>query len=208
MVGGASYTSREASPRTPVQPLTLGVQERAQSSAQTFTSRVSAGQEHSNETDTALFDDRTRWDEMSNCFFLLFLPFPPLLLFFFLFFLLFFLPSFPFPVFHVFGISGRERSYHGACQNQEGKTLPGARRGPWEGSACRLLVSSETAQFLNALASAKARDSPLILKGRIHAALVRRWSAMLGCTAARSHAVSLLDKVASGANGPSPGAQG
>ena len=36
-------------------------------------------------------------------------------------------------------------------------------------------VCSETAQLLNALASAKVRDSPLILKGRIHAALVRRW---------------------------------
>ena len=59
--------------------------------------------------------------------------------------------------------------------------------------------SSETAQFLNALASAKVRDSPLILKGRIHAVLVRRWSAMLGRTAARSYAWSLLDKVASGA---------
>ena len=31
-----------------------------------------------------------------------------------------------------------ELSCHGACQNQEGKTLPGARGGPWEGSACRL----------------------------------------------------------------------
>ena len=58
--------------------------------------------------------------------------------------------------------------------------------------------SSETAQFLNALASAKVRDSPLVLKGRIHAALVRR------CTEARSYALSLLDKVASGADGPSP----
>ena len=64
--------------------------------------------------------------------------------------------------------------------------------------------SNETAQFLNALASAKVRDSPLILKGRIHAALVRRWSAMLRCTAARSYALSLLDKVASGADDPSP----
>ena len=31
----------------------------------------------------------------------------------------------------------RERSCHGACQNQEGKTLPGARGGLWEGSVCR-----------------------------------------------------------------------
>ena len=32
-------------------------------------------------------------------------------------------------------------------------------------------LSSKTAQFLNALASAKVRNSPLILKGRIHAAM-------------------------------------
>ena len=189
--------------------LTLGVQERAQSSARTFTSGVSAGQEHSNETDTALVDDRDEVGRNVQLFFSPFFSFPSSPSFFLPFFSSFFSSFFLlFPVFHVFGISGRERSCHGACQNQEGKTLPGPRRGPWEGSACRLLFSSETAQFLNALASAKVRDSPLILKGRIHAALVRRWSSVLGCTAARSYAVSLLDKVASGADGPSPGAQG
>ena len=58
--------------------------------------------------------------------------------------------------------------------------------------------SSETAQFLRCFASDKVRSTPLILKGRIHAAVIRRWSAMLGCSAARSHALSLLDKVPAG----------
>ena len=67
-------------------------------------------------------------------------------------------------------------------------------------------VSSETAQFLRCLASDRVRSAPLILKGRIHAALIRRWSAMLGCSAARSYALSLLDKVPAGVDGPSPSA--
>ena len=66
--------------------------------------------------------------------------------------------------------------------------------------------SSETAQFLRCLASDKVRSTPLILKGRIHAALIRRWSALLGCSAARSYALSLLDKVPAGVVGPSPSA--
>ena len=36
--------------------------------------------------------------------------------------------------------------------------------------------------------------SPFILQGRVHAALIRRWSAMLACSAARAFAVSLLDR--------------
>ena len=66
--------------------------------------------------------------------------------------------------------------------------------------------SSDTAQFLRCLASDKVRSTPLILKGRIHAALIRRWSAMLGCSAARSYALSLIDKVPAGVDGPSPSA--
>ena len=62
--------------------------------------------------------------------------------------------------------------------------------------------SSETAQFLRCLASDRVRRTPLILKGRIHAALMRRWSAMLGCAAARSYALSLLDNVPAGVGGP------
>ena len=62
--------------------------------------------------------------------------------------------------------------------------------------------SSETAQFLRCLASDRVRSRPLILKGRIHAALIRRWSAVLGCSAARSYA--LLDKVPTGVDGSSP----
>ena len=36
--------------------------------------------------------------------------------------------------------------------------------------------------------------SPLILQGRAKAAWLRRWSAMLACSAARAFAVSLLDR--------------
>ena len=45
--------------------------------------------------------------------------------------------------------------------------------------------SAETSQFLRGLASAKVRGLPQVLQGRAHAGWVRRWSAMLGCTAAR-----------------------
>ena len=64
--------------------------------------------------------------------------------------------------------------------------------------------SDETAHFLRSLASAKVRGMPELLKGRAHAALMRRWSSMLGCTAARSYALSLLDRVPAGAEGPIP----
>ena len=68
-------------------------------------------------------------------------------------------------------------------------TMGGHAWSSWqEKSAARF--SSETAQFLRCLASDKVRSTPLILKGRIHAALIRRWSAMLGCSAARSYALS------------------
>ena len=39
--------------------------------------------------------------------------------------------------------------------------------------------SQETADFLNAKAKAKAEEYPQILQGRVRAACVRRWSAML-----------------------------
>ena len=45
--------------------------------------------------------------------------------------------------------------------------------------------SAETFQFLRGLAFAKMRGLPQVLQGRAHAGWVRRWSAMLGCTAAR-----------------------
>ena len=64
--------------------------------------------------------------------------------------------------------------------------------------------SDETAHFLRSLASAKVRGMSELLKGRAHAALMRRWSSLLGCTAARSYALSLLDRVPAGAEGPIP----
>ena len=54
--------------------------------------------------------------------------------------------------------------------------------------------SVETAQFLTALAKARAEEVPLVLQGRVEAAWVRRWSAILACTAARAFTVSLLDR--------------
>ena len=64
--------------------------------------------------------------------------------------------------------------------------------------------SEETSQFPKALASANVRGLPQELQGRAHAGWVRRWSAILGCTVARAFAVSLLDQVPSGADGPDP----
>ena len=72
-----------------------------------------------------------------------------------------------------------------------------------EGGRARLVVlaaevggrwSVETAQFLSGLARAKAQSAPLLLQGRVEAAWLRRWSATLACSAARSFAVSLLDR--------------
>ena len=72
-----------------------------------------------------------------------------------------------------------------------------------EGGRARLVVlaaevggrwSEETATFLAALAKARAESSPFILPGRVKAAWIRRWNAMLACSAARAFAVSLLDR--------------
>ena len=49
------------------------------------------------------------------------------------------------------------------------------------------------AQFITALAGARAQEVPLVLQGRAEAAWVRRWSAILACTAARAFSLSLLD---------------
>ena len=72
-----------------------------------------------------------------------------------------------------------------------------------EGGRARLVVlaaevggrwSQETADFLNAMAKAKAEEHPRILQGRVRDACVRRWSALLACCLARSLAVSLLER--------------
>ena len=72
-----------------------------------------------------------------------------------------------------------------------------------EGGLARLAVLAaevggrwrvETAQFLSALAKAKAQSAPHFLRGRVEAAWLRKWSATPACSAARSFAVSLLDR--------------
>ena len=66
--------------------------------------------------------------------------------------------------------------------------------------------SSEIAEFLCALAAARGKSEPLILQGRVKAAWLRRWSAMLVCSAARSFSITLLDRrpvPGTGAHAPS-----
>ena len=72
-----------------------------------------------------------------------------------------------------------------------------------EGGRTRLVVlaaevggrwSAETAQFLTALAKARAQEVPSVLQGRAETAWVRRWSAILACTATSAFAMSLLDR--------------
>ena len=72
-----------------------------------------------------------------------------------------------------------------------------------EGGRARLVVlaaevggrwSAETAQFLTALAKVRAQEVPLVLQGRAESAWVRRWSAILACTATRAFAMSLSDR--------------
>ena len=54
--------------------------------------------------------------------------------------------------------------------------------------------SEETALFLRALAKARAQESPQLLQGRVTAAYVRRWSALLACSLARSFTLSLFEQ--------------
>ena len=94
--------------------------------------------------------------------------------------------------------------------NHDGAALEAARRKKettypelaGEGGRARLVVLAaevggrwnvETAQFLTALARARAQEVPFVLQGRAEAAWVRRWSAILACTAVRAFTVSLLD---------------
>ena len=72
-----------------------------------------------------------------------------------------------------------------------------------EGGRARLVVlaaevggrwSGETAKFLAALADAKAQSCPFILQNRVKAAYVRRWSAVLACSAARAFTAPLPDR--------------
>ena len=72
-----------------------------------------------------------------------------------------------------------------------------------DGGGARLVVlaaevggrwSVETAQFLVSLAKAKAVAAPGVLRGRVQQAYIRRWSALLACSAVRAFSASLLDR--------------
>ena len=54
--------------------------------------------------------------------------------------------------------------------------------------------STETTQFIFALADARVQSEPAILRARTAAAWNRRWSALLACSAACAFAVSLVDR--------------
>ena len=69
----------------------------------------------------------------------------------------------------------------------------------WEGR-----WSQEARQFLVALAQAKSREAPPPLQGSVKAAWLHRWSFVFACTAARSFALSFVDGLAPGVNGPTP----
>ena len=114
----------------------------------------------------------------------------------------------------------REGRARPRCANVSGAAITAARRRKerypeltGENARARLVVlaaevggrfSAETSHFLKGLASAKVRGIPQVLQGRAHAGWVRRWSAMLGCTAASAFVVSLLDRVPAGVGGPEP----
>ena len=98
------------------------------------------------------------------------------------------------------GSASRRAANHDGTALQREATYPEL---SGEGGRARLVVLAaevggrwkvETAQFLSALAKAKAQVAPHLLQGRVEAAWLRRWSATLACSAARSFAVSLLDQ--------------
>ena len=64
----------------------------------------------------------------------------------------------------------------------------------------------ETGQFLRSLAKARSESSLFLLQNRVNAAYIRRLSGILACTAARSLAVSGLQRrltPGTGADAPS-----
>ena len=72
-----------------------------------------------------------------------------------------------------------------------------------DGGRARLVVlaaevggrwSVETANFWVSLSKAKALDSPYVLQGRVQQAFIRRWSALLACSAVRALSASVLDR--------------
>ena len=77
-----------------------------------------------------------------------------------------------------------------------------------EGGRARLEVggrwSDETADFLCQLAWAKVREFPEDLQRDGRRAWLRRWQKLLGCAAAKSFALTLLDLAPSGCDGVVP----
>ena len=67
--------------------------------------------------------------------------------------------------------------------------------------------SEEVRKFLGALATAKARSSPVLLQPSVRADWLHRWRGLLACTAARSFAESLLGNTAPGVDGAVPSMQ-
>ena len=103
----------------------------------------------------------------------------------------------------------RDGTARARAANHDGAALEDARRRKeatypelsGEGGRVRLVVlaaevggrwSAETAQFLTA--KARAQEVLQVLQGRAETAWVKRWSAILACTAARAFTVSLLDR--------------
>ena len=104
----------------------------------------------------------------------------------------------------------RDGTFRPRAANHDGVVLEATRRRKeatcpelsGENGRARLVVlaaevggrwNSETAQFITALANARAQEVPLVLQGRAQAAWARRWTAILACTAARAFCVSLLE---------------
>ena len=82
-----------------------------------------------------------------------------------------------------------------------------------EGGRARLVVlaaevggrwSEETAEFLSSLSWAKVRELPEDLQRDGRKSWLRRWKKLLGCTAAKAFAMSLLDLAPSGSDGAIP----
>ena len=82
-----------------------------------------------------------------------------------------------------------------------------------EGGRARLVVlgaevggrwSKETVTFLSSVAWAKVRDLPEELQKHARRGWLRRWSVLLGCAAAKTFAMSLLDLTPCGADGLIP----
>ena len=64
--------------------------------------------------------------------------------------------------------------------------------------------SEETVEFLSSLAWAKVRELPEDLQRDGRRSWLRRWKKLLGCTAAKAFAMSLLDLAPSGSDGAIP----